>query len=81
MRQKKGKASLATRPLRETDPLRKPISCPDTKSPNEGQTHDDAWPYIDRHGHPHSAGILENWSEAARRALGVRRVEPEGDAP
>jgi hypothetical protein len=30
--------------------------------------------FIDRHGHLHTEAVLHNWSEAALRALGIRRV-------
>ena len=29
---------------------------------------------IDRYGHPHSESIFRNWTPAAIRALGIRRV-------
>lgn len=34
---------------------------------------------VDRHGHEHSEAIFRNWTPAAIRALGIRRVL-EGDA-
>jgi hypothetical protein len=33
---------------------------------------------VDRHGHLHSEAIFKNWSPAAIRALGIRRVSEEG---
>jgi hypothetical protein len=32
---------------------------------------------IDRYGHLHSEAIFKNWSPAAIKALGIRRVEVE----
>jgi len=40
-----------------------------------------ARPYLSRHGTRHSETIMWAWSEAARRALGIRRVEPDGAEP
>lgn len=33
---------------------------------------------IDKHGHLHSEAIFKNWSPAAIKALGIRRIEAEG---
>ena len=33
----------------------------------------DQLPLIDKYGHRHSEGVLENWSPAAIAALGVKR--------
>ncbi len=35
---------------------------------------------IDRYGHPHSETIFKNWSPAAIKALGIRRVTAGGGA-
>ena len=35
---------------------------------------------IDRYGHEHSEAIFSNWTPAAIRALGVRRVDDGGAA-
>jgi len=35
---------------------------------------------VDRYGHEHSEAIFLNWSPKALRALGVRRVDDDGDA-
>jgi hypothetical protein len=37
---------------------------------------------IDRYGHEHSEAILRNWTPAAIKAMGIRRVgdEPKGGA-
>jgi hypothetical protein len=78
MPRRKEKAPLATAPLRETDPLSTLIFSPDSKSPNEGQTHAGGQ-LIDRFSKPRAESILRNWSPAAIKAMGIRRV-PEGGA-
>jgi hypothetical protein len=45
----------------------------DNESPGPKQ---DRKPFIDKHGHLHSEAILRNWSPAAIRALGIRRLRP-----
>jgi hypothetical protein len=35
---------------------------------------------IDKWGHPHSEAIFRNWSPAAIRALGIRRIKANGGA-
>jgi hypothetical protein len=35
---------------------------------------------VDKWGHPHSEAIFRNWSPAAIRALGIRRIKAKGGA-
>jgi hypothetical protein len=49
------------------------ISSPDNNGVDLSQR-----PFVDRHGHRHSAAILTNWTPAAIKALGIRRVGEGG---
>jgi hypothetical protein len=55
----------------ETDRLAGAISTTDIPDTGVGQL-------IDKHGHLHSEAIFRNWSPAAIKALGIRRVEIGG---
>jgi hypothetical protein len=37
-------------------------------------------PLVDKYGKRHSEAVFKNWSPAAIKALGIRRVEPQGGA-
>jgi hypothetical protein len=55
----------------ETDHAVEPISFTNKLELRPGQL-------IDRYGHVHSEAVFKNWSPAAIRALGIRRVKAEG---
>jgi hypothetical protein len=44
------------------------ISSTNNPSPRQGQ-------FVDRFGHVHSSAIFKNWSPAAIKAMGIRRLD------
>jgi hypothetical protein len=62
---KKRPAAARGRPGND-DPARSEISSPENNSSSAGQL-------VDRYGHTLSESVLENWSAAALKALGVHR--------
>jgi hypothetical protein len=56
-----------------------PSPTPSCESNNQTQEHL-VGQLIDRYGHVHSEAIFENWSPAALKALGIRRVGTEDGA-
>jgi hypothetical protein len=55
----------------ETDRLPGAIERDIKQEPRLGQL-------IDKHGHVHSEAIFRNWTPAAIKALGIRRIDAEG---
>jgi hypothetical protein len=70
--------ALAGNGPRTTDRLGSAISCDNTLSELQAQP----GRLIDNCGHEHSEAIFRNWTPAAIKAMGIRRVgdEPKGGA-
>jgi len=70
--------ALANSEPRKSDLLGGEINSANSNSANIAQAPRAS--LIDKHGHRHSEAIFRNWSPAAIKALGIRRVgdDPEG---